>query len=320
MLQTSARLLRLLTTLQTRRSWSGPELAERLEITSRTLRRDIDRLRTLGYPVHSTAGVAGGYSLGAGAQLPPLMLDDDEGVAVAVALQTAAVGGIAHIDDAAQRALAKLDQVLPGRARKRLKAVRSSVVRLGQNNGPTVELEAVSLLAAACSDQCCATFDYRDRGGASTRREVEPHRVVHTERRWYLVAWDTGRSDWRTFRIDRIALPIERGASFTQRAIPDDDVASYVRRSLSMTPYKHRVSVRLHVPLATARARVREGYGVLSEHDEHSCRFETGGNSLEWIAMWIAGLGIDFHIEEPHELHAHVEALASRLTRALGHS
>jgi predicted DNA-binding transcriptional regulator YafY len=316
MLQTSARLLRLLTTLQGRRSWSGPELAERLEITARTLRRDIDRLRTLGYPVHSTAGVAGGYSLGAGAQLPPLMLDDDEGVAIAVALQTAAVGGVAHIDDAAQRALAKLDQLLPARARKRLKAVRSSIVRLGQS-GPMVELEAVSALAAACSEQISVSFDYKDQAGKASRRDVEPHRVVHMERRWYLVAWDQLRSDWRTFRIDRLSLPIERRKAFAARSVPDNDVATYVRRSISVMPYPHRVRVRLPVPFSEARARIGMRHGVLSPIDEHSCRFETGADSLEHVATWIAMLGFDFTIEEPTQLSEAIAALAARLTRAL---
>lgn len=315
MLQTSARLLRLLTTLQARRSWSGPELAERLEITARTLRRDIDRLRSLGYPVHSTAGVAGGYSLGAGAQMPPLMLDDDEGVAIAVALQTAAVGGVAHIDDAAQRALAKLDQLLPTRARKRLKAVRSSILRLGQP-GPTVELEAVSALAAACSEQTAVAFDYKDQTGKPTRRDVEPHRVVHMERRWYLVAWDQARADWRTFRIDRLSLPIERKKTFVPRSVPDDDVATYVRRSISVSPFRHRVRVRLATPYADARIRVGR-HGVLNPIDDQSCMFETGGDSLEVIAMWIAMFGIDFSVEEPVELNAAMASLVARLTRSI---
>lgn len=316
MLQTSARLLRLLTTLQGRRSWSGRELAERLEITERTLRRDVDRLRSLGYPVHSTSGVAGGYSLGAGTALPPLMLDDDEGMAISIALQAAAPTGVARVEDATQRALAKLDQLLPTRAQKRLKALRASIVRVGGQTGPAVELAAVAALAAACAEQVAIAFDYQDQRGQSTRREVEPMQVVHMERRWYLAAWDRAREDFRTFRLDRVSLPVERKRPFTPRAAPGDDLTSYVRRSVTVEPYRHRVRVRLPVPLDEARAQISASYGMLTAIDEQSCRFETGGSSLEVVATWIAMLGFDFVVEEPPELNARIRALAARLMRS----
>jgi predicted DNA-binding transcriptional regulator YafY len=316
MLQTSARLLRLLTTLQGRRSWSGRELAERMEITERTLRRDVDRLRTLGYPVHSTAGVAGGYSLGAGTALPPLMLDDDEGMAISIALQAATPSGVGRLEEATQRALAKLDQLLPTRAQKRLKALRASIVRVGGHAGPSVELAAVSTLAAACAEQVAIAFDYRDQRGQSTRREVEPMQVVHMERRWYLAAWDRSREDFRTFRIDRVSFPVERKRPFTPRAAPNDDLTGYVRRSVTVDPYRHRVRVRLPVSVAEARAQIPATYGVLTALDEHSCRFETGGSSLEVVATWIAMMGFDFVVEEPLELNARIQALAARLQRS----
>ncbi len=314
MLQTSARLLRLLTMLQTRRSWAGPDLAERLEVTARTLRRDVDRLRSLGYPVHSTSGTAGGYSLGAGAALPPLMLEDDEGIAVALALQTAAGSSVAGIEDAAQRALSKLEQVLPNRLRRRIKTMRSSIVRLS-DAGPTVDLSAVSALAAACEAQREIAFDYNDHHARVTRRSVEPHRLVHMERRWYLVAWDKARTDWRTFRVDRIRPPLENGASFPPRSSPDDDVGAFVSRSVSTGPYPYRVQVIMRAPLATVRERIRANSGSLEEIDARCCRLRTGGNSLESVAIWLACTGIDFEVEEPAELLEHLQRAEKRLGR-----
>src|SRR5580704_3812010 len=178
MIETSARLLRLLALFQAQRYWSGAQLAERLEVTSRTLRRDVDRLRSLGYPVHSTSGTAGGYRLGAGARLPPLLLDDDEAVAVARGLQDAAGGTVREIGEASTRALGKLEQVLPQRLRRRLAMLRSSIVRLA-DSGPTVKMRDVSLLASACSERRELRFRYLDHGGAPTSRTVEPHRIVH---------------------------------------------------------------------------------------------------------------------------------------------
>jgi predicted DNA-binding transcriptional regulator YafY len=314
MLQTSARLLRLLTMLQTRRSWAGPDLAERLEVTARTLRRDVDRLRTLGYPVHSTSGTAGGYSLGAGAALPPLMLEDDEGIAVALALQTAAGSSVTGIEDAAQRALSKLEQVLPNRLRRRIKTMRSSIVRLS-DTGPTVDLSAVSALAAACEAQREIAFDYNDHHSRVSRRAVEPHRLVHMERRWYLVAWDKDRTAWRTFRLDRIRSPLESGATFAPRSSPDNDVAAFVSRSVSSGPYPYRVQVIMCAPLASVRERIPSSAGSLEVVDARRCRLRTGGRSLEYVALWLAGSGFDFEIEEPPELLEHLQQAQARLAR-----
>lgn len=204
MLETSARLLRLLSLLQARPDWAGPELARRLEVTPRTLRRDVARLRDLGYPVHATTGVAGGYRLGAGASLPPLLLDDEEAVAVAVSLRTAASQSVAGLAETALRALAKLEQVLPARLRARTAAIQQATVALPRT-APAVDPGLLATLATACRDSRALAFGYRSRGGAANQRQAEPYRLVHTGYRWYLVARDTGRDDWRTFRVDRTA-------------------------------------------------------------------------------------------------------------------
>ncbi|HEX4448529.1 MAG TPA: YafY family protein [Polyangiaceae bacterium] len=315
MLLTSARLLRLLSMLQAREFWSGPDLAGRLEVTERTLRRDMDRLRSLGYPVHSTSGTAGGYKLGAGAELPPLLLDDDEAIAVAVGLQTAAGGSVAEIGEASTRALAKLQQVLPKRLRRRLAALRSSIVRL-QDSGPTVKMNDVSFLASACSDRRQLRFEYRDFKGAGTSRIVEPHRIVHTGSRWYLVAWDTGRNDWRTFRIDRCDDTRATGALFTPRSSPDEDLGAYVARGVASLAHKFQAKVALHAPLALMRERIPTTAGHLQAIDETSCLLETGAFSIGSLVGWIAGIGVDFEVYEPPELREHLGRVAERLTRA----
>jgi predicted DNA-binding transcriptional regulator YafY len=312
MLQTPARLLRLLSMLQARRFWSGGELAERLEVTERTLRRDIDRLRTLGYPVHSTSGVAGGYSLGAGASLPPLMLDDEEGLAVFMGLKSAAGGSVKGIENASARALAKLERVLPSTVRRRVQALGSSIVRLA-DGGPRVELEAVSTLAQACSDQLVTHFGYRDQKGTSSRREVEPHRLVHVDRRWYLVAWDRNRADWRTYRLE---LPIERTEAFTARSLPDGDAATYVMRSVSTGGYPLRASVILHAPLDEARRSVPVSWGEFEARGADRTRLRIAGYSLGSLAGWLGMLPLEFEIEEPEELARHLHLVAQRLVRA----
>jgi predicted DNA-binding transcriptional regulator YafY len=219
MVGTSARLLRLLTLLQARRSWSGRELCGRLEVTSRTLRRDVDRLRSLAYPVHSTSGVAGGYRLGAGTELPPLLLDDEEALAVALGLRTAAAGSVTGMEEVVLRALTKLEQVLPARLRRRLSALHAAIVPLARG-GPTVDARTLATIAGACSEHAQLTFGYRGNDGVRTSRRVEPAGLVHTGWRWYLVAWDLNRADWRTFRADRIEAKVTTGARFFPRSPP----------------------------------------------------------------------------------------------------
>jgi predicted DNA-binding transcriptional regulator YafY len=317
MLGTSARLLRLLTLMQTRRSWTGGELCARLDITARTLRRDVDRLRSLGYPVHSTSGVAGGYRFGAGSELPPLLLDDEEALAVSLGLRTAAAGSVSGMEEVALRALAKLEQVLPARLRRRLSALHASVVPLARG-GPTVDARALAVLAAACRDSQRLAFGYRGNDGARTDRRVEPAGLVHTGWRWYLVAWDLGRDDWRTFRVDRIASPPTPGATFFPRPPPEGGLAAYVSRSVSLAPYPVRARVLLHAPIAEMARKVSPSAGTLESVDARSCLLHAGAPTLDALAVWMSLLGVEFEIRDPPEARAHLKKLGQRALRAAG--
>ncbi len=313
MLETSARLLELLSLFQAQRYWSGSGLCERLEVTPRTLRRDVDRLRHLGYPVHSTSGTAGGYQLGAGATLPPLLLDDDEAVAVAIGLRTAASGTVTGIEDASVRALSKLQQVLPQRLRRRVTALQSFILPLAAN-GPAVDGEVLSVIAGACRDCECLRFSYRAKDGAGTQREVEPHRLVHTGRRWYVVAWDRDRANWRTFRVDRIEPRIKTGLRFTPREPPDGDFAAYASKSVAFAPYPWRAKVILHASVEDAVERVPHGAGTIESLDDHTCVLHTSACSLDSLSVYLALIGFDFEVREPPELAERVRMLAARFT------
>jgi predicted DNA-binding transcriptional regulator YafY len=314
-IETSARLLRLLSLFQARRYWSGASLAERLEVTARTLRRDVDRLRSLGYPVHSTSGIAGGYQLGAGATLPPLLLDDEEAVAVAVGLRTAASGTVTGLEEASVRALTKLEQVLPSRLRHRVAALNSAVVPL-LPAGPAIDAGTLSLIAGACRDNESLRFSYRSHDGTASSRIVEPHRLVHTGRRWYLVAFDTNRENWRTFRLDRIAPKIFAGARFTPRQPPDRDLAAYVSKSVAWAPYKYRASVKLHASAETVAEVIPQTVGLLEAIDQKACILHTGAESLDRLCVWLALIGFEFEVRDPPELRERVQWLAGRFTRA----
>jgi predicted DNA-binding transcriptional regulator YafY len=317
MLQTSARLLRLLSLFQAQRYWSGAELSERLDVTARTLRRDVDRLRSLGYPVHSTSGIAGGYQLGAGATLPPLLLDDDEAVAVALGLRTSASGRVTGIEEASVRALLKLEQVLPPRLRHRVAALHGFIVPL-ETRGPTVDANLLSAIAGACRDHECIRFSYQNRTGAPSVRIVEPHRLVHTGYRWYLVAWDSDRKDWRTFRVDRIEGKPKTSTRFKPRIPPEGDFAKFVSKSLSQVPYPFRARITLQASLEALANRIPSSAGVLEAIDQNSCMLRTGSHSLESIAMHLSWLGIPFFVHEPPELISYLRTLAQRLTEAAG--
>jgi predicted DNA-binding transcriptional regulator YafY len=316
MLETSARLLRLLSLLQSRRDWTGTELADRLGVGLRTVRRDTGRLRDLGYPVDATPGVAGGYRLGVGAGLPPLLLDDDEAVAVAISLHTATTGSVAGLEESSLRALTKLQQMLPSRLRHRISAFHATTVPLAGPAPDQVEPELLTAVAAACRDQRRLRLRYPGREGASIR-DVEPHRLVHTPRRWYLLAWDTGRGDWRTFRVDRIEPPLgPPGGRFTPRPMPADDVAAYVSQAIASAPYRYQARILIHAPAAAVARRSSPAAGRLEGVDEHSCVLHTGSNSLEELALYVAVKGFDFQVLDPPELVPVLRELSGRLARA----
>ncbi|MEU1150854.1 YafY family protein [Streptomyces sp. NPDC005863] len=318
MLETSARLLRLLSLLQAHRDWSGADLAGRLGVTPRTVRRDVDRLRELGYPVHASPGTGGGYRLGAGAELPPLLLDDDEAVAVAVGLRTAAGQGVEGIGESSVRALSKLEQVLPNRLRRRVGALTAYTVPMLRAPLPQgVDPAVLTELADLCRDGERLRFAYRDHDGSATRRTVEPHRLVCTERRWYLVAWDLDREDWRTFRADRIEPRPPHGPRFAPRTPPAEDLAAYVSRGVSTRAYAVHGVVRLHVPLVEAAQRIGPADGTLEAETDKTCLLRTGAASLDLMVFHVLFMGIEFEVVEPAELADRIRSSRDLLSRAL---
>ncbi|KUN00842.1 DNA-binding transcriptional regulator [Streptomyces yokosukanensis] len=320
MLETSARLLRLLSLLQAHREWSGAELAEKLGVTARTVRRDVDRLRELGYPVDASPGTGGGYQLGAGAELPPLLLDDDEAVAVAVGLRTAAGQGIEGIGETSVRALAKLEQVLPSRLRRRVSALGAFTVPMLRGGPPAAAVDPALLteLAHLCRDAERLRFEYRTHEGVDSRRTVEPYRLVCTERRWYLVAWDVDRADWRTFRVDRITPRPPHGPRFTPREPPAEDLAAYVSKGVSTHAYAMHSVVRLLVPLDEAAERISPSAGTLQADGADACVLRSGAANLEVMVVHIMMLGFPFEVIEPVELTEAIRTLRDRLDAALG--
>ncbi|MCF3130003.1 helix-turn-helix transcriptional regulator [Streptomyces olivochromogenes] len=318
MLETSARLLRLLSLLQAHREWSGAELADRLGVTARTVRRDVDRLRELGYPVNASPGTGGGYQLGAGAELPPLLLDDDEAVAVAVGLRTAAGQGIEGIGESSVRALAKLEQVLPNRLRRRVGALNAfTVPMLRGSRSSAVDPALLTELAHLCRDAERLRFEYRGHDGTTTRRTVEPHRLVCTERRWYLVAWDLDRAGWRTFRADRITPKPPHGPRFTPREPPAEDLAAYVSRGVSTRAYAAHAVVRLLVPLHEAAEHISPSAGTLEPDGEDACVLRTGAANLDVMVIHVMMMGFEFEVLEPAELTETIRTARDRLSRAL---
>ncbi|TDD66642.1 YafY family transcriptional regulator [Actinomadura darangshiensis] len=315
----SERLLRLLSLLQARREWSGPELCERLGVSPRTVRRDVERLRGLGYPVHATLGAAGGYGLEAGAAMPPLLLDDEEAVAIAVGLRAATGGAVEGIGEASVRALAKLEQVLPARLRRRVTALHAATTPLtGPPAGPSADPETLTVLAAACRDRERVRFAYRDAGDGDTRRLTEPYGLVSAGRRWYLVAFDAGREDWRTFRVDRVSSPAPTGVRFPPRELPADDAAAFVTRSLARSRPLRRAVLLVHAPAHELADRFRVTGAEVEPVDDRSCVLRTAPDSLEWTALRIAYLDIAFEVREPAELRERLAAMAARLSRAAG--
>ena len=315
MLETSTRLLELLALLQSRRDWPAAELAERLQVDARTVRRDVERLRRLGYPVSGRRGVGGGYRLGAGASLPPLLLDEDEAIAVAVGLRSAASAGVAGIEETSVRALAKLELMLPSAARRRVATLGLAMTPF-PGAGPTIDPATLVAIAVAARDHDRLRLSYSDRSGTRSRRLVEPHQLVHTGRRWYLVAWDCGRDDWRTLRVDRIAGVPSPERRFEPREPPAADYAEYVARSIAATRERHQVRVLLRAPLAEVAARVPHFADRLEPLTADRCLLRAGSDWLGGLAVYIANIGVDFEVLDPPELADEVRALAERFARA----
>ena len=320
MAATSSRTLRLLSLLQSRRHWAGSDLAGRLGVSVRTLRRDVERLRELGYPVEAQRGVDGGYALAPGAALPPLVLDDDEAVALAVGLQAAASGAVAGMAETSVRALAKVVQVMPARLRRRVDAVRAMTVP-GAWGDPgsdgAVDPGVLTAAALACRDGERLEFGYTAAGGQRTHRAVEPYRLVSLGRRWYLVGYDLGRSDWRTFRLDRLDRPRGTGVRFGPRRFPAADAAAFVRDSIADQPARIPVEAVVAAPAAEVRRRV--GRWLTAEDDgTGNCRVRMDADDLSWAATALGVAGAHFTVVSPPELRETLRELAARFAAAAG--
>ncbi|GAA2680121.1 helix-turn-helix transcriptional regulator [Streptomyces lunalinharesii] len=315
-----ARMLRLLSLLQTRREWSGVELAERLGVTGRTVRRDIGRLREFGYPVEGTTGHSGGYRLAAGTDLPPLLLDDEEAIAIAVALRTATCG-VTGIEDTALRALAKLEQVLPARLRHQVAALQQATVPLPWNGGPQADPATLATLAAACRDHEVVTFDYRGKHAPDpTARRVEPHSLVAAGSRWYLVAFDLTKDAWRTFRVDRLTGPTPTGRRVAARELPGGDPAGYVAATIAAAPARHTLQATVPLDAATTRARTNALPQRIHPVDDHHCNVDLAADDPLHIAVQLLTLGPEATVHPAAhtrpELAAQLEELSERLLRA----
>lgn len=316
--ETSVRLLKLLSLLQMRQEWTGTQLADRLEVSPRTVRKDIDRLRQLGYPVDATRGSVGGYRLGSGAQMPPLLLDDDEAVATVIGLTTASSRGIAGVEEASLRALSKLEQVLPSRLRRRVDALRSFALRVQiDSDGPRVDAEVLQLLANACRDHEKQRISYRRHDGTRSRRVIEPHRLVNWGHRWYLIAWDEDREGWRTFRVDRIAKTDPTGVRFRERELPSSDITSYIAGGVSRAGWRYTARFTVQAPAEDVLEQINPSVGMVEPIDAHTCVLETGADELWTMAVYIGILGFDFTVDGPPELVEYLGTLAERYARAI---
>lgn len=309
---TTERVLTLLGLLQQRQGWTGPELADRLGVTPRTVRRDVERLRMLGYRIHAGQGVGGGYRLGPGQDLPPLLLDDEEAIATVVSLLAGAGGGVAGAGDAALRALTKLDQVLPARLRHEVRALSGSVESFGGGRTP-IDPEVLTTLARACRDEVEAGFGYPS-GSQVRRRRVEPYRLVASDRRWYLLAYDLDRDDWRSFRVDRMSEVSARTWRFRPRAAPD--AATYVQESVASRVYPHQARFLVHAPADTVRAQIPASAAVVRRRGDERCEVLSGAGSLDFVLMHVLLLGHAFEVVEPPELRGRCRVLAERLLSA----
>ncbi|GAA4721095.1 YafY family protein [Isoptericola chiayiensis] len=317
MLATSARLLELLSLLQLRRHWTSSELSERLGVSTRTVRSDVGRLRSLGYPVDSRPGVAGGYRLAAGTAMPPLLLDDDEAVAVAAGLGAVATGRLG-VEETSLTALAKLEQVLPSRLRRRVEAVREATSTV-PGDQPPLDLAVLGTVAAAVRGHERLRFEYTSRGGAQTVRHAEPRRLVSWGSLWYLLAWDIDRHDWRVFRVDRLVPSPPTGARFRPREIPGGDAVAFVVRRVSKEAWTYRARVLVHAPAAVVVAKLRIPADVEAV-DASTCRLELGSDDPDGLALWLTQLDADVEVIDGDELALAFDRLVSRFRRAAGGS
>jgi predicted DNA-binding transcriptional regulator YafY len=313
---TSARLLSLLSLLQTPRAWSGGELAERLEVSRRTVRRDVDRLRGLGYPVEGTVGVEGGYRLAAGTQMPPLLLDDEEAVAIALGLRTVATNAVSGMDEASVRALAKLEQVMPARLRTRFAGMAAATGALHWGE-PGVDPGILTTIARAIGSGELLRFLYRAADDERTRRDVEPNGLVAVGRLWYVVAWDVDRNDWRTFRVDRIEDPWTTRSRGPHHELPDglDPTGFVERQTLAQAP-TYEMTATIEAPAARVARRMGEAALEIEPLDDHRCRISGAADTLPWLAFRLLQLDADFEVHEPLELRRYVDQIGARLRRA----
>jgi predicted DNA-binding transcriptional regulator YafY len=313
----AARLLRLLSLLQTPREWPGSELAERLEVTPRTVRRDIERLRELGYPVEATMGVLGGYRLVAGKAMPPLLLDDEEAVAIAVGLRTAARQPVAGIAEASLRALAKLQQVLPPRLARRVSSLTAATAHSVAAFAALVDPAQLTVIAGAVHARERVRFAYVANDGVVSKRHVEPVQLVALGRRWYLLAFDVERDDWRIFRLDRVSGAVGTGARFAARGVPGGDATEYVTQKLYESAPTCRAHATLQLPVELARVRLADSAGDLSALDDGSCTWHSVEDTIDYLAFRLALLGCDFTVHGPPELVEHLRVLGERITRSV---
>jgi len=314
----AARLLALLSLLQTPREWPSSELAQRLGVTDRTVRRDVERLRSLGYPVEASMGVHGGYRLAAGAAMPPLILEDDEAVTLAIGLRLTAGQPVAGLEESAVRALTKVLQVMPARLRHRAKTVAAATVSATPPDD-VIEPEILTALASAAANGERVRFGYADWQGRITTRHAETVRLVALSRRWYLVAFDLDRTDWRTFRVDRITEPRATGARAIHREPPGGDVHAYLAEARAAMAPVVRGDVILDLSLADAEARLRDrlGDGRIEAGPHGRTRWHTHADTVPWLASQILHLRCEFEVCGPPELSEYLRELADRMMRAV---
>ena len=315
-MDTAERLLKLLGLLEGRIDWTAEELSLRLEVTARTIRRDIARLRGLGYPVEAMSGPGGGYRLGSGGKLPPLLLDDDEALAVALGLRVSATTAVGGLEDSSLSALAKLEHVLPARLRSRLEDISDATTSTLGPSRTEADHSVLALVAATIRKGERLRLGYIDGEGTVTRRHVEPVRLVHTGRRWYLVLFDLEREDWRTFRLDRVSEPVNTGIRAVRRRGPDP--VELVQRGITVESWSFHATVRLAAPEDVARRHIAPTVGTIEPIDTSSCRLVIGADEMAWLARYLLSIPVEFEVESPNELKTELAVIGRRLVERFG--